>query len=61
MAGSAGRVELVQFHPAYAYEDFVQGYRPRPMENGQPGFKLQGDRCCELLNLRENSPKPGTF
>ena len=42
LAGSAGRVELVQFHPSYAYEDFVQGYRPCPMENGQPGFKLQG-------------------
>ena len=42
LAGSAGRVELVQFHPSYAYEDFVQGYRPCLMENGQPGFKLQG-------------------
>jgi 5-methylcytosine-specific restriction protein B len=24
-----GMVELVQFHPAYAYEDFVQGIRPK--------------------------------
>ena len=35
------RVTLVQFHPSYDYVDFVQGYRPAPMENGQPGFKLQ--------------------
>ena len=29
MGGDQGLVELVQFHPAYAYEDFVQGIRPR--------------------------------
>ena len=28
LAGARGRVFLVQFHPAYSYEDFVCGYRP---------------------------------
>ena len=41
IAGSKDRVTLVQFHPSYDYVDFVQGYRPALMDNGQPGFKLQ--------------------
>ena len=34
------RVTLVQFHPAYAYEDFFEGYRPAPAADGQVGFRL---------------------
>jgi len=33
-------VEIVQFHPSYAYEDFVEGYRPTLTDAGQPGFEL---------------------
>ena len=39
LAGSADRVTLVQFHPSYAYEDFMQGYRPA-LVNGQLSFEL---------------------
>ncbi len=41
LAGSDDRVTLVQFHPSYAYEDFVQGYRPTLTAAGQAGFALR--------------------
>ena len=40
LAGPDGSVTLVQMHPSYAYEDFVQGIRPS-LKNGQPGFDLR--------------------
>ncbi|TDN36620.1 hypothetical protein A8B98_07980 [Hymenobacter sp. UV11] len=35
-AQDEGRIELVQFHPSYGYEDFVLGFRPGP--KGQFGL-----------------------
>jgi len=53
LAGSQERVRLVQFHPSYAYEDFVQGYRPALID-GQPGFK---PRKGPLLEVAERATK----
>lgn len=41
LAGWEDRVTLVQFHPSYAYEDFVRGFRPSITENGHAAFKLR--------------------
>ena len=53
LAGSEDRVTLVQFHPSYAYEDFVQGFRPA-LVNGQPGFELKDG---PLLQAAERARK----
>ena len=52
LAGSRERVRLVQFHPSYAYEDFVQGYRPWLDSEGRASFKL---RPGPLLEMAENA------
>ncbi len=34
-------ISLVQFHPAFTYEDFVEGYRPVTTGTDQIGFRLK--------------------
>jgi 5-methylcytosine-specific restriction protein B len=56
IGGSDGFVELVQFHPAYAYEDFIQGIRPRPRKDGGLVYPLVPGRFltfCERARARE--------
>ncbi|MFC4562853.1 AAA family ATPase [Nocardiopsis mangrovi] len=39
--GKPENVQLVQFHPAYSYEDFFEGFRPRRSDaTGGVGFEL---------------------
>ena len=35
-----GDYQIVQFHPSYTYEDFVEGFRPARASNGQVGYDL---------------------
>ena len=56
LAGSKDRVTLVQFHPSYDYVDFVQGYRPALMDNGQPGFRLQDGPLLRMAQLARDNP-----
>ena len=36
-----GRVRLVQFHPGYAYEEFVEGIRPRAADGGETTYAVE--------------------
>ena len=40
-ANAGGGFEIVQFHPSYSYEDFVEGFRPKLTDEGQAGFDLK--------------------
>ena len=60
LSGSKERVRLVQFHPSYAYEDFVQGYRPAPV-SGQPGFELRNGPLLEAAERARAEPDAKHF
>ena len=48
VSGGDGFVDLVQFHPAYAYEDFMQGIRPLTDETGILKYDVVPGRFLEF-------------
>lgn len=46
--GSPDQVEVVQFHPAYTYEDFFEGFRPVVSERGGARFALRAGPLRDL-------------
>ncbi|MDZ8136915.1 MAG: AAA family ATPase [Nostoc sp. DedQUE04] len=48
-----GFSELVQFHPAYSYEDFIQGIRPQSQE-GKITYPLVPGRFLEFCKKAES-------
>ncbi len=51
-----GMVKIVQFHPSYAYEDFIEGYRPRNGASGV-GFELVEGPLREIAQAAESQPE----
>ena len=60
LAGSPDRVTIVQFHPSYAYEDFVQGFRPT-LDQGQASFELSKGPLLEAAERAEEEPDAKHF
>lgn len=50
-------VRLVQFHPAYTYEDFFEGYRPVP----EGGFMLKPGPLRKLVDQAKDNPATPYF
>ncbi len=61
LAGTEDRVSLVQFHPSYAYEDFVRGFRPTITENGQAGFDLRDGPLLQAAQEARMEPDAKHF
>ena len=61
LAGSRDRVTLVQFHPSYAYEDFVQGFRPVQTGDGQAGFELRDGPLLKAAERAKSEPDARHF
>jgi 5-methylcytosine-specific restriction protein B len=53
IGGGHGFIDVVQFHPAYAYEDFVQGIRPQ-REHGELDYPLVKGRFLEFCQKARN-------
>ena len=51
-----GDFEIVQFHPSYSYEDFVEGFRPTLSDTGQAGFKLKDGPLRRMAAKAKENP-----
>ena len=56
ITGADGSVRIVQFHPSYSYEDFVQGLRPRVSADGQLGYELVEGPLLEVAERARSAP-----
>jgi len=51
-----GPYSLVQFHPAYSYEDFFEGYRPSVDDDGNMTYRLTPGPLVKLAEFAEANP-----
>ncbi|TXH19579.1 MAG: AAA family ATPase [Mycobacterium sp.] len=49
-------IKFVQFHPAYSYEDFFEGFRPQGEASGQIGFTLKAGPLRSLVDKAVDNP-----
>lgn len=56
LEGSSGNVRRCTFHPAYGYEDFIEGYRPSSAVSGTLTFELRDGIFKRLCRVAEKDP-----
>lgn len=56
----SGLVRLCCFHPAYGYEDFLEGYRPETVD-GQVAFRLRDGVFKAMCRDAVNSPEQSFY
>jgi MoxR-like ATPase len=59
LAGGADAIEVVQFHPSYAYEDFIEGIRPRQADAGSGVAFERADGLFKRFCKRARQLAPG--
>lgn len=58
LSSTNGVKDLVQFHPSYSYEDFIEGIRPDVGEDGGAKFRLARGRFAEFCDRAKQSQAP---
>ncbi len=51
--GGNGFLDIVQFHPAYSYEDFIQGIRPKARDDGGLDYPTVDGRFLQFCKQAE--------
>ena len=51
-----GDFQIVQFHPSYSYENFVEGFRPTLTEGGHAGFTLTNGPLRRIAKQAADNP-----
>ena len=52
-----GKYKIIQFHPAYSYEDFVRGISAKTNEKGDVNYKVENRILAEFAEEAFDNPK----
>jgi 5-methylcytosine-specific restriction endonuclease McrBC GTP-binding regulatory subunit McrB len=53
---SQGEYQIIQFHPAYSYEDFVRGIVAETNENGNINYKVENKVLADFAKKAHENP-----